>query len=137
MKASKQDKLVAQLFFRAAFPVMKIVLEENPKFKQKWENVEAVVQFRGMDDEGDLVCHLIFNKGDLRVVQGEYENKPDLELTFNTIGKMVKMFKGSMTSLPDMKCIFKGLFTKPGLLITTIMLLLQLMLMMSTEDPTD
>ncbi|HHU43560.1 MAG: hypothetical protein QM214_00620 [Bacillota bacterium] len=137
MKASKQDKLVAQLFFSAAFPVMKVVIEENPKIKKKWENVEAVVQFRGMDDDGDLVCHLIFDKGNLTVVQGEYDQKPDLELTFNTIAKMVRMFKGSMTSLPDMKCIFKGLFTKPALLINTIMLLMQLMLMMPTVEPTD
>lgn len=137
MKASKQDKLVAKLFFKAAFPVMKIVLEEDPKIKKKWENVQAVVQFRGKDDDGDLVCHLVFDKGNFKVVQGEYENKPDLELTFNTINKMVKMFKGSMTSLPDISCIFKGLFTKPGLLINTIMLLLQLMLMMPSADPTD
>ena len=54
MKASKQDKLVAQLFFSAAFPVMKVVIEENPKIKKKWENVEAVV-LQGMDDDGDLV----------------------------------------------------------------------------------
>ncbi|MFW5780747.1 MAG: hypothetical protein ACOCWI_04790, partial [Bacillota bacterium] len=68
MKASEQDKLVAKLFFRAAFPVMKVVLEEDPKVKKKWENVEAVVQFRGKDDEGDLVCHLVFDKGDFKVV---------------------------------------------------------------------
>lgn len=137
MKASAQDKLVAKLFFKAAFPVMKVVLEENPKFKKKWEKVQAVVQFKGMDEEGDLICHLVFDNGDFKVVQGAYDGKPDLELTFNTIAKMVKMFKGSMTSLPDMSCIFKGLFTKPGLLVNTILLLLQLMLMMPSADPTD
>lgn len=137
MIASAQDKLVAKLFFRAAFPVMKVVLEENPKFKKTWEKTQAVVQFRGIDEEGDIVCHLIFDNGDFKVIQGEYTAKPDLELSFNTISKMVKMFKGSMTSLPDMKCIFKGLFTKPKLLINTIMLLLQLMLMMPSADPTD
>lgn len=137
MKATPQDKLVAKLFFTAAFPVMKVVLQENPKFTKKWEKTKAVVQFRGADDEGDIVCHLIFDEGDFNVVQGEYEQKPDLELTFNTIEKMVKMFKGSMTSLPDMKCIFKGLFTRPKLLINTIMLLMQLMLMMPTNDPQD
>lgn len=137
MKASAQDKMVAKLFFQAAFPVMKIVLEENPKFKKTWEKVQAVVQFRGMDDDGDIVCHLIFDNGDFKVVQGEYEGKPSLELTFNTVAKMVRMLKGSMTSLPDMKCIFKGLFTKPGLLVNTILLLLQLMLMMPSKDPTD
>jgi hypothetical protein len=128
---------VAQLFFKAAFPVMKVVLQDHPKFKKTWEKVQAVVQFRGKDDEGDLVCHLVFDNGDFKVVQGEYEGKPDLELTFNTITKMVKMFKGSMTSLPDMKCIIKGLFTKPGLLVNTILLLLQLMLMMPDNNPTD
>ena len=72
MKASAQDKFVAQLFFKAAFPVMKVVLQDHPKFKKTWEKVQAVVQFRGKDDEGDLYTSG-FDNGDFKVVQGEYE----------------------------------------------------------------
>jgi len=137
MKATPQDRLVAQLFFSAAFPVMKVVLQENEKFRKTWENVQAVVQFRGKDEDGDIVCHLVFDNGDFKVVQGECEGKVDMELYFNSISKMVKMFKGSLTSLPDMSSLMKALFKTPKLLVNTLMLLMQLMLMMPTSEPKD
>ncbi|MGI6213135.1 MAG: hypothetical protein ACOYIQ_01085 [Christensenellales bacterium] len=137
MKATAQEILTAKLFFNAAFPVMKVVLKDNPKVAKAWANVNAIVQFIGRDDDGDLACYLEFKDGDLEVKQGLCETKPDLTLTFNTVSKMVKMFKGSKTALPDFSSIGKGLVTKPKLLLNTIMLLLQLMLMMPTVDPTD
>ena len=137
MKATDNEILTAKLFFNAAFPVMRVVLKDNPKMAKTWANVTAIVQFIGRDDAGDLACYLDFKDGDVTVVQGLYEGKPDLTLTFNTVSKMVKMFKGSKTALPDFSSIGKGLVTKPKLLLNTILLLLQLMLMMPTVDPTD
>lgn len=136
MKASEKDILTAKLFYTSAFPVMKVVIQENPSFKKKWENVEAIVQFTAKDDQGDLVCHLIFNKGDLTVCQGASETKADFELTFSSVEKMVKMFKGK-PALPDVGCLVKGVFSKPALTINMLMLLMQLMLMMPKKQPTD
>ena len=137
MKATAKDILTAKLFFRAAFPVMRVVLQDNPKMAKTWAKTEAKVQFIGHDDEEELSCYLSFKDGDVEVIQGKFDGKPDLTLTFNTIEKMVKMFKGSMTSLPDFGSLGKGLFTKPKLLVNTLMLLMQLMLMMPSSDPTD
>lgn len=137
MKATPQDRLVAQLFFTAAFPVMKIIVTEHPKFAKTWADVTAVVQFRANDDDGDMLCHILFDKGTLQVVQGAYEGKPDLELKFVSVAKMVEMFKGKMTSLPQISCLLKAVCTKPKLLINTLMLLMQLMLMMPSNVPTD
>lgn len=137
MRATEKEILTAKLFFNAAFPVMRVVLKDNPKMAKTWANVKAIVQFVGYDDSGNLACYLDFKDGDVTVVQGMYEGKPDLTLTFNTVSKMVKMFKGSKTALPDFSSLGKGLVTKPKLLLNTILLLLQLMLMMPTVDPTD
>jgi len=129
MKASQQDILTAKLFYIAAFPVLKVVIQEDEASRKSWENVEAVVQFRAKDEAGDLVCHLVFDHLDLKIIQGEHE-KPDIELVFSNVAKMVKMFKGSPTALPDIGSLLKCVATKPGLTLNTLMALMKLKLML-------
>lgn len=129
MKASQQDILTAKLFYIAAFPVLKVVIQEEEASRKKWENVKAVVQFRAKDDAGDLVCHLIFDNLDLKVVQGEYAEKPDIEFTFSSVHKMVLMFKGA-PAIPDVGSLLKSLAAAPALTLNTLMALMKLKLML-------
>lgn len=129
MKASPQDILTAKLFYIAAFPVLKVVIQEDEASRKSWENVQAVVQFRAKDEAGDLVCHLVFDNLDLKVIQGEHE-KPDIEFKFSTVDKMVKMFKGSPTALPDIGPLLKCVAKKPALTLNMLMTLMKLKLML-------
>ena len=45
--ASKEEVLAAEMYFRAAFPVMKIPLTEDPKQIAAFEKINAVIQFNG------------------------------------------------------------------------------------------
>lgn len=131
MKASPQEILTAKLFYIAAFPVLKIVMQEDPASRSKWEGIKAVVQFRAKDEAGDLVCHLLIDNLDLKVIQGEYAGKPDIELTFSTVQKMVLMFKGG-PAIPDIGSLLKSIAAKPSLTLNTLMALMKLKLMMPT-----
>jgi hypothetical protein len=130
MPATQQELMTAKLFFNAAFPVMQVVLDDDPKMHRKFENVVATVQI-GAVNNGELVaCHLIFDHGKVTVVEGPAE-KADITMTFPTVAKMNTMFRGGM-ALPSIKGI-----TKVGLLIKVFSLLMSLMLMMPTSRPKD
>jgi hypothetical protein len=130
--------MTAKLFFNAAFPTMQVVLDDDPKMKAMFANVKGVVQIGAKDAGGVepfLSCHLVFNKGEFKVVQGPAsegtDGSADIELTFGTVAKMNTMFRGG-AALPAIK----GL-GHLGLLIKVLQLLLSLMIMMPNKRPTD
>src|SRR5574344_2152670 len=127
MGATKEDLLAATLFFKAVFPVMQVLLDDDPKLHKSFQDVHATVQRGAFDNERLMACHLIFDHGKVEIVQGEAED-PDVRLTFKTIDKMNTMFRGGM-ALPGMK--FKSL----GLLVKVFSLLLGLKLMMPGSKP--
>ena len=130
MAATQQELMTARLFFNAAFPVMQVVLDDDPKMHKKFKGVRAMVQI-GAKNDGELVaCHLIFNDGKVAVKEGTAEN-PDIIMTFSTVAKMNTMFRGGM-ALPAIKGI-----AKLGLLIKVFSLLMSLMLMMPVSRPKD
>lgn len=101
MSASPQDLMTAKLFFNAAFPTMQVLLDDDPKLHKKFQNFNATVQFGAMNDGELLCCHLIFQNGNLTVVQGSAE-KSDISLTFSSVEKMNSLLKGGL-SLPSIK----------------------------------
>ena len=96
MSASPQDLMTAKLFFNAAFPTMQVLLDDDPKLHKKFQNFNATVQFGAMNDGELLCCHLIFQNGNLTVVQGPAE-KSDISLTFSSVEKMNSLLKGGLT----------------------------------------
>ena len=123
MTASPKDLMTAKLFFNAAFPVMQVLIDDNPKLNKKFAGFRATVQFGALDDKEPLFCQLIFDSGKVTVVQGKAE-KPDLSLTFPSIEKMNALLKGGM-SLPSIK-------GKLGMLPNVLTLLMGLKIM--TKD---
>lgn len=134
----ERDFITAQLFFNAAFPVMQVVLDDDPKMKAKFSGVRGTVQIcaklpegKGCPGSGDrTACHLVFDDGKITVKQGPAE-KPDIELNFASLKKMNTMFRGG-AALPSIK----GL-SKLGLLLKVFSLLMSLMLMMPKSRPKD
>lgn len=126
-----QDILVARLFFRAAFPVMKVPLQDDPKMKARFADVKAIVQFRAEHGDTPVGCWLEFDRGEFRAVEGLHDN-PDLTLGFPTMAKLNAMLSGGI-ALPRIK----GGLRNPVLLVKTLMLLMSLTLMMPSKRPKD
>ena len=127
---NEQDLTTAKLFFNAAFPVMQVVLEDDPAMSAKFRNVKATVQICAKEGNDLLACHLVFDCGKFSVNQGPAQ-APDIVLSFNSVAKMNTMFRGG-AALPSIK----GL-SKPGLLIKVFSLLMSLMIMMPKSRPKD
>lgn len=130
MSATPQDIMTAKLFFNAAFPVMQVLLDDDPKLKEKFKNVAGTVQFGARNGNDLLACHLVFDHGTVTVVQGAAE-KPDIALTFSSIAKMNTLLRGGM-ALPSIK----GL-SHFGLLAKVLSLLMGLMIMSPSKRPKD
>ncbi len=128
--ASERDMLAARIFLRAALPVMKVLINDDPKVKKRFENVTGKVQFRAKDPAGDVGACLCFDNGEFKVEQGIVDN-PDITFSFRTVERMVAMFAGK-PAIPMIHGIWKV-----GLLIKVFSLLLGLMILMPNVRPTD
>lgn len=128
--------MTAKLFFNAAFPVMQVLLDDDPKLKEKFKDAAGTVQFGARDGGGSgdggglLACHLIFDHGVVNVVQGPAEN-PDVSLTFPSVAKMNALLKGGM-ALPSIKGLKNF-----GLLTKVLSLLMGLTIMSPSKRPKD
>jgi hypothetical protein len=122
--------MTAKLFFNAAFPVMQVLLDDNPALREKFKDVVGTVQFGARNDGDMLACHLVFDHGKVTVVQGPMEN-PDISMTFASIKKMNKLLQGGM-ALPAIRGLKNfGLFTR------VFLLLMGLLLMSPSKRPKD
>lgn len=124
MGATSQDLMTAKLFFNAAFPVMQVLMDEDPNINRKTRRFKGVVQFGAKDGDSLLAVTLTFADGHLDVVQGPAE-KFDLALTFSSIAKMNALLRGglavpgingNLTMLPVVLSLLMGLkiMTKPN-----------------------
>ena len=150
-KAIAEDVLAAKLFMRAALPVMRVPLEEDPAMVKKFANLNTIVEFTAEDDENPLACHLIFlsqEKADellegkrFKVVQSAYvasegwEKIQVMRFHFKDIKTFLGVLKGN--GIGDMLGILPPVvknITKKGAL-SFIFLLLSLTKMMPNFVP--
>lgn len=125
-----RDILITRLFFRAAFPVMKVPLEEDPAMRKQFANVVAKVQFIA-DGKAPIGCWLEFNRGEFRATEGFCE-APDITLEFRSAAALNNLLSGGL-SLPRIR----GALGQPLLLLKIVRLLLSLKLMMPSSRPSD
>jgi hypothetical protein len=130
MGASEKDIMTARLFFRAAFPVMKVPLNDDPKIKKSFENEEARIQFSAANGEENLGCYLTFDKGELATTEG-FCDAPEITMHFSSVAKMNVMLTGG-TALPKIRG-----FRHFMLLLKFLKLMMSLKLMMPTANPKD
>ncbi|MBA4366111.1 MAG: hypothetical protein C0403_00530 [Desulfobacterium sp.] len=127
--ATERDLLTARLFLRALFPVMKVVLSDVPKMKNRFKDVTAKIQFAAQNSAGEVGAYLDFQQGNLDIVQGICSN-PDICFGFGSVKKMNDMLAGKPV-IPKIKG-----FLKLGLLIKMFSLLLSLKILMPNVRPT-
>lgn len=128
--ATQTELMAARIYLRAVFPVMKVVLADDPGIRKKFEGVTADIQFTAKDDTGDIGAYLHFKNGDLEIVQGIIEN-PAITFGFNSVAKMNAMLAGK----PVMPKI-KGLM-KIRLLLKVFSLLMSLKILMPDVRPNE
>jgi hypothetical protein len=128
--ATERELLTARLFFRAVFPIIKVILEDDAGMKIKFQNVKAEVQFTAKDEKGPVGAWLVFNDGEFRVEYGICPD-PDITFTFKSVKKMNNMLAGKPV-IPSIK----GL-TNVSLLVKTLSLLLSLKILMPNARPKD
>ena len=121
MAATPKEIMTARLFFNAAFPTMQVLMDDDYELKKKFHDFSGVVQFGAKNDGELLCCHLIFDKGTLKVAEGPAE-KADLTLTFPSVKKMLAILKGGL-AMPkirgDVRILPKFLSLLLGLMIMT------------------
>ena len=116
MKASDKDVLTTQLYFNAAFPALRIPLEEDPKQVKAFEKIDAVVEFRAADDENPQACYMVFLTEEraktaasgkrFKVYQGEYPGY--IELADGSKDESLQVVKMYFKSIPSLLGVFKG-----------------------------
>ncbi len=124
-----KEILVANLYFQAVFPVIKILLQDDPALARKFAKVKSRVVFKAKSGEGEWIgCTLIFDEGAFSLDFEDF-SKGDIVFGFSSVEKMNTFLKGG-AALPKIKG-----FTKPILLAKVISLLLSLKLMMPDVMP--
>jgi hypothetical protein len=141
--------LRARLFLRAALPVLKVIVEDDPAMNKRFNGVHAVVQFLVKDSSGEsgaasgaapepVAAYVVIEDGVVGVEQGVYDHaahggaaRPNITFTFASVAKMNDFFAGK-TVLPGIKG-----FHKPGLLAKVLQLMLALKLMLPSAQPKD
>jgi hypothetical protein len=126
--ASERELLAARIFLRAVLPVIKVLLEDDPAVKKRFENVRAKVQFTAGSEGERIGAFLVFEKGAFSVEQDVCPD-PDIAFSFKSVAKMNAFFAGKPV-IPKIKGIIKA-----GLLIKVFGLLLGLKTLMPDSNP--
>ena len=148
-KASLEDVLVAKLFLKAAFPAMRVPLEENPKYVNKFKDLNMVVEFKAEDEENPLAAHLVFLTEEKAnevadgkrykvhdgVYEGAFGDLKVIKLHFKSIKALLGVLKGNtpLDMLGIVPSVFKNLFKKE--FWAFLFLMLELMKMMPDFVP--
>ena len=136
--AHTQEALYSnKIFLNAALPLVKVIANDDPKLKKKFEHAHAVIQVSCLDPEvegGKRGMHFVVNSGEWLVHTCLTED-PHIELQFKSVEALNDFFKGNITPAGIPK--IKGL-KKADVLISFVMVLLKMAnLLGATEAPKD
>ena len=136
--AHTQEALYSnKIFLNAALPLVKVIANDDPKLKKKFEKAHAVIQVSCLDPEvegGKRGMHFVVNSGEWLVHTCLTED-PHIELQFKSVENLNDFFKGNITPAGIPK--IKGL-KKADVLISFVMVLLKMAnLLGATEAPKD
>lgn len=136
--AHTQEALYSnKIFLNAALPLVKVIANDDPKLKKKFEKAHAVIQVSCLDPEvegGKRGMHFVVNSGEWLVHTCLTED-PHIELQFKSVETLNDFFKGNITPAGIPK--IKGL-KKADVLISFVMVLLKMAnLLGATEAPKD
>lgn len=103
---SDQTRYTNKVFMAGALPLLKIIANDVPELKKKFEGVDAIYQVSAkVNAEDKEAVHFIIENGEWTVKLGEYlgQKKIDGELAFSSMERMNAFMKGDMLKLPKFK----------------------------------
>lgn len=123
-------RLAARIYLRAVLPVMKVLIEDVPRNRRRFESITARVQFAARDVAGPVAGYLMFDRGALAIGEGLCE-QPDVVFSFGSVARMNAFFAGK-PALPRIRG-----WRRPVVLARVLSLLMGLKLLMPQADPRD
>lgn len=133
----QKELYASKIFFNAALPLLKVIANDVPSLKAKFDKITAVLQISALDNDapgGKYATHFIITEGEWETKLDSAHEAPDVELEFKDIETMNAFFKGNMLKLPK----FKGIFKHFGAFWELLMTLLKLSALTgATEPPKD
>ena len=135
----QQERFTNKLFLNAVLPLLKVIANDDPGLKAKFEGVTATFQVACIDPEnpaGKSGTHFLVENGEWTVKNDKILEKPDAELCFKSVTDMNAFFKGDMGK--GIAALLKALTKKPGTFIKFLMVLLKMSgLLSAKEAPAD
>lgn len=125
-----RDKLVARLLMKAALPLTRVLVEEDPALAKKYKGWNRAVQFQVINDP-DLACHILINDGQVEYAGGRHDN-PDIDFCFKNAASFNALMTGKI-AFPKIRGALKNFSTLAGFLP----LMLGLTLLLPTKKPKD
>ena len=136
--AHTQEALYSnKIFLNAALPLVKVIANDVPSLKKKFEHAHAVIQVSCLDPEvegGKRGMHFVVNSGEW-LVHTCLTKDPHIELEFKSMENLNDFFKGKITpaGIPKIRGIKYA-----GTLVSFVMVLLKMAnLLGATEPPKD
>ena len=137
MAHTKEALYSNKIFLNAALPLVKVIANDIPSLKKKFENAHAVIQVSCLDPEtegGKVGMHFVVNSGEWLVHTCLTED-PHIELEFKSVEALNEFFKGniSLGGIPKIRGLKYA-----GTLAAFMMVLLKMAdLLGATEPPKD
>ncbi|MGE5396316.1 MAG: hypothetical protein ACM3MK_02125 [Chitinophagales bacterium] len=125
-----KDRVLATLLMRAALPLTKVLVQDDPKLAKRYQGWNRVVQFEIAGDD-KLACHLQFTDGELAYIAGRHP-APNINFVFKKPADFNALMTGKI-GIPSIK----GFFSNLGTLIGFLPLLLGLTILLPTKLPKD
>ena len=126
-----------KIFLNAALPLVKVIANDVPSLKKKFEHAHAVIQVSCLDPDaegGKQGMHFVVNSGEW-LVHTCLTKDPHIELEFKSMENLNDFFKGKITpaGIPKIRGIKYA-----GTLVAFVMVLLKMAnLLGATEPPKD
>ncbi len=114
-----------KIFLSAVLPLVKVIANDVPNLKKKFDGMNAVFQVSALDpnvEGGKVGTYFIVEDGEWTVKNDQVFENPDVDLEFKTLEAMNGFFKGKIgpATLPKMKGMFKNIKVFMALLMTLL-----------------
>lgn len=126
--ADTRTRLATRILLKALFPVMKVVVDDDPAMKRRFDGVTARVRFSVAGEGEPLGTDVVFDGGALSV-DASMAGTPDVVFSFRSAEK----FNAFMAGKPVIPGI-RG-WRRPGLIVRVVSLLLAMKILMPDARP--
>lgn len=124
----RRDKVLAELLMRAALPLIRVLVQDDPKLARRYSGWNKTIQFEVRGDT-NLACHLVFGSGRTEFAFGRL-GRPDLAFAFKNARRFNTLMTGGL-ALPRIR----GLLRHPITLLGFVPLLLKLTVLLPSRQP--